>query len=902
MGYTVLLPGGFKPPHGKHYQLAKNYAGLDTVDKVLVIIGPKDRDGVSRKDSMDVWKILIKNDPKIKPIETENNNPLQSAFQYVEKERKGDFILAAGIKDDDQRRVRDFMTAFSPGSKYYIQGVTPHTLPNDELEKVTKEMHYSGRNDEFEGKPFSATALRRDILNDDFENFKTNYPNVPSSDVKKIWNILQGKVVPEQPKTKKKGQVKEHIADIIYRNAFNRLAFIHILTEGGNIFKNDDEVGSSATQKIKQADIDPTLEWLEKVINTAAENRLGIKDLGLDLVNNKLGSAGKKDESGDIDISVDPSKLTFDDNILPKEMLILLLQDAGYKTREIKKNRSDNPSKVYDIAKTGDQVHLKTPILGDDKKGYVQTDFMFGEPKWMKFAKDAPNPKDSKYGGVHRAMMIYSVANAKGYKFSPDKGIQKRDSGEQFISDPEEIAKLLLGPGKTPDDFYSVETIVSAIKDQPNYEEMVKDARTGGKYEFEKYGATFDDGLSGDDKVVNEVLLKILTNHIIKESMRGASGIEHIEDFVYSDGKDGAKKSLEMFDKIIKDPSLVAVKWDGSPSVIFGVDPQGNFVFTDKHDKNLSKSPEELKNLYQGRLDRKMQSNNPPTEKEIESYNRLIGKMMSNYETVKSAWPKGLVGLFTGDLMYTKNNEEGAGDKGALSFKDGKYSFKPNEVQYNVPKNDPRYGEAIGKSKIGIIPHSYRNGDTYISQLSSKDEPLKKLMSGKGDDLVIFSPDNPKSIKLDQSLYSAAKQAVSDAKDVDVLIKPDKMANYNKLMYSFTNSMLDKPNDLGYDEFVKYLENQSIKPDKKNEILQFTANNKNAVDQIFNVVKSIQALKNNLIKVLDSQSLGLPASINGNEGGEGYVISDQGSGGIGQAKLVNRGVFTAANKASHAKK
>ena len=48
-----------------------------------------------------------------------------------------------------------------------------------------------------------------------------------------------------------------------------------ILNEGGNIFKNAE--GQPATQRINQADVEPTLKWLEKIT-------------GLNHVDNMLGS------------------------------------------------------------------------------------------------------------------------------------------------------------------------------------------------------------------------------------------------------------------------------------------------------------------------------------------------------------------------------------------------------------------------------------------------------------------------------------------------------------------------------------------------------------------------------------------------------------------------------------
>ena len=48
-GIIVLLPGGFKPPHGGHLDLAMKYAALPQVSEVRILIGPKGREGITRE-------------------------------------------------------------------------------------------------------------------------------------------------------------------------------------------------------------------------------------------------------------------------------------------------------------------------------------------------------------------------------------------------------------------------------------------------------------------------------------------------------------------------------------------------------------------------------------------------------------------------------------------------------------------------------------------------------------------------------------------------------------------------------------------------------------------------------------------------------------------------------------
>ena len=208
------------------------------------------------------------------------------------------------------------------------------------------------------------------------------------------------------------------------------------LNEGGNVFKLAD--GQTATTRISRENVVPTVQWLEQLT-------------GLNLQDNMLGSTGRKDTSSDLDLGIDDTKIS-------KDVLIQQLLKRGVKAE--------------DIRKSGDSVHLKTPILGDKSNGYVQTDFMFGDPEFQKFAL---NTGESDYKGVHRAILLASIAKAQGMKWSYKNGLVDRETNEIITKNPQEIAQNLIN-GDTAD-LSSVESIVKKIKTLPNYEERVKDAR-----------------------------------------------------------------------------------------------------------------------------------------------------------------------------------------------------------------------------------------------------------------------------------------------------------------------------------------------------------------------------------------------------------------------------------------
>lgn len=211
--------------------------------------------------------------------------------------------------------------------------------------------------------------------------------------------------------------------------------------EGGNVFK--DPKGAPATERISRENVVPTVQWLEQLT-------------GLNLQDNMLGSTGRAATSGDLDLGVDSTKVS-------KDVLIKQLLKRGVKAEDIKKS--------------GDAVHVKTPILGDASNGFVQTDFMFSDnPTLQQFAL-LGGAEGSQFKGQHRAVLLASIAKAQNMKWSPKFGLVDRETNEVISDDPKEIAVRLLGQGHTPKNLSTVETIIKAIKNRPDFEQLVADAK-----------------------------------------------------------------------------------------------------------------------------------------------------------------------------------------------------------------------------------------------------------------------------------------------------------------------------------------------------------------------------------------------------------------------------------------
>ena len=237
------------------------------------------------------------------------------------------------------------------------------------------------------------------------------------------------------------------------------------LSEGGNVFKDKDK--KSLTQRIATSDVESTVAYIEKItgLDFTAEKGDDNKPVKW------LGTTGRKEDpdgtfelnsSGDLDLSVDANEMD------KEEFYQKMVSQFG------KEN----------VKKSGDNVHLKTPINGDESNGFVQADFMFSNNP--KFQQGSMIGGSGQYRGEHRHIVLSSIARAKNLKYSPKSGLLDPDSNEVISDDWNVIAKELLGQTATVKDIKSVDAIINYIKKLPNYEELIAAAReTLGRYDIE---------------------------------------------------------------------------------------------------------------------------------------------------------------------------------------------------------------------------------------------------------------------------------------------------------------------------------------------------------------------------------------------------------------------------------
>jgi len=232
-----------------------------------------------------------------------------------------------------------------------------------------------------------------------------------------------------------------------------------VLLEGGNVFKGPDK--QSLTQRIRTSEVPATIAWIEKVTGLDFTKEIDPHDKK---PIKWLGTTGRKEDpdgtfelnsSGDLDLSVDANEVD------KKEFVANLVQQFGKDS----------------VKMSGDNVHLKTPIGGDEKLGFVQADFMFSANP--KFQQGSMIGGTKEYKGEHRHIVLSSIARARGLKYSPKFGLLHADTNEPLEQgdDWNVIAKKLLGLTATTKDIRSVNSIIDYIEKLPNYEELIAAAR-----------------------------------------------------------------------------------------------------------------------------------------------------------------------------------------------------------------------------------------------------------------------------------------------------------------------------------------------------------------------------------------------------------------------------------------
>lgn len=221
-----------------------------------------------------------------------------------------------------------------------------------------------------------------------------------------------------------------------------------LINEGGNVWDN--------SSSIKKEYIKPTLDAFKKeftrIFPVASKYFGGVRT---------LGSVGKKDVSGDIDLAIDKRAFeNTDDWGLDKARLTELY--AQFKKRA-RSSSDEQLMKRAVIVAISEIVNSKSDLIETDVKSSgngtlfcqfpqyddngqldisVQIDINIGDIDWLTFAYYSDSYKGN-VKGLHRTQLMLSLFSYKGFTFSHNYGVKNKTTQEVVAQSPEGAIDIL---------------------------------------------------------------------------------------------------------------------------------------------------------------------------------------------------------------------------------------------------------------------------------------------------------------------------------------------------------------------------------------------------------------------------------------------------------------------------
>ena len=386
--------------------------------------------------------------------------------------------------------------------------------------------------------------------------------------------------------------------------------------------------------------------------------------------------------------------------------------------------------------------------------------------------------------------------------------------------------------------------------------------------------------------------------------------LEHLEDSILLDGKQGAKDAFMFLDELArvftgtqKNNFKITTKWDGAPAIFCGIHPDTKKFFVGS------------KSIFN--VNAKINY----TAEDVDANHGSSPGLASKLKDCLKYLPElGIQGMAQGDLLFTDDKQ-----KQKINGTDC-IIFQPNTITYCIPKEDELY-EKASKAKLGVVFHTAYSGKTMsemsasfgydISTLNDSNNVL--VLSAEtgqlGKDLLLTEQEKKQLGKLKttsvRSLSNASKFLDKVAEQIaskDQLVIGTRLKIFfNK--YVREGKKISKP-ELFVKEFQQYFETEvrkaadkvktpkakASKLTKLYDGLDMIKDHKKAIMNTVDLYVNLQTAKEVFIRKLEKgERFGTYLRTeNGYDvtAPEGYVAIQEGSTAV---KLVDRLSFSVAN-------
>jgi len=366
------------------------------------------------------------------------------------------------------------------------------------------------------------------------------------------------------------------------------------------------------------------------------------------------------------------------------------------------------------------------------------------------------------------------------------------------------------------------------------------------------------------------------------EAKQLGRAFNHLEDLVFFYGSDGTIEALEHLKDVATDSGSqsIRMKWDGNPQIYWGRESKGGPLILAGHNawsKGVAAtSKEEVADFISNK------SGNPKTPEEKAARSQFAQKFASMYDYFDRATPKDFEGFVYADGLFLDPPVE----------KNGVYTFCPNpksQTCYHVRANS-ELGKRIDRATIMVVGHAFfpEFGAPDASQ-----QPMQDFSMFDNDpSIVVLGPVyNDKPVDIDTSAIDNVENFVSQNKQAidGFLAGVPGLADLKNIIYTYVNqtAKAKRLDNLSAEDFSNWLQNSKVSTGKQAKIAELDLQFKGATSAIFELVKMIQNLKDNVIDQVEGEQGDIWDS-----NGEGRVRYADPNKKFGNVKLVPRKRWT----------
>ncbi len=105
---VAVYGGGFKPPTAGHFEVVDTAINKNpNIDKFIILIGGKERDGVTPEESILIWDIYKQYLPVNVEVKLSSKPPIQAVYNYAKEHPDEDVIFVIGAREGNENDFAD---------------------------------------------------------------------------------------------------------------------------------------------------------------------------------------------------------------------------------------------------------------------------------------------------------------------------------------------------------------------------------------------------------------------------------------------------------------------------------------------------------------------------------------------------------------------------------------------------------------------------------------------------------------------------------------------------------------------------------------------------------------------------------------------------------------------------